>query len=237
MSIAKLARIRNRFNQPPVYFAFKQEPRSDSSTARPRAPFAQLTRTWRIRHDTSGVRATWEFKADQIQNGSLSGYCERINSSSRLDSRPAALLTLLIPSPPLWNSLDCRGLVPPKSGVLTLCFCVYVCVWYARPLLGGGGGIGVFSRKRMWMLCKAQDSIPDVFKCLTCVCAHLISADLWLPVLCKESQPSKEAPRGGAGALGDARSASTDPFFGISFSFRIFPSDSPRRSPLGSPSS
>lgn len=107
--------------------------RSDSSKARPRPPFAQLTRTWRIRHDTSGVRATWEFNADQIQNGSLCGSCERINSSSRLDSRPAALLTLLIPSPPLWNSLDCRGLVPPKSGVLTLCLRVCVC---ARPPRG-----------------------------------------------------------------------------------------------------
>lgn len=187
MSRAKLAPISNRLKQPPVYFTFKQEPRSDFSTARPRAPFAQLTRTWRIRHDTSGVRATWEFNADQIQNGSLCGYCERINSSSRLDSRPAALLTLLIPSPPLWNSLDCRGLVPLKSGVLTLVFSVCMCV-RTCPLLWGVGGICVFSHRRMWMLCKARDSILDMFKCFTCVCAHLISVDFWLPVLCKESQ-------------------------------------------------
>lgn len=82
--------------------------------------FAQLTRTWRIRHDTSGVRATWEFNVDQIQNGRLSGYCERINSSSRLDSRPTALLTRLIPSPPL----DCRGLAFCVCARSHLCVCV-----------------------------------------------------------------------------------------------------------------
>lgn len=41
-------------------------------------------------------------------------------------------MILLIPSPPLWNGLDCRGLVPPKSGVLTLCACVC-----ARPIRQG----------------------------------------------------------------------------------------------------
>lgn len=103
-----------------MLFVSFHSPTFPLSTARPSLPFAQLTRIWTIRHDTSGLRATWEFNMVQIQNGSLSGYCVRINSSSRLDSRPAALLILLIPSPPLWNSLDCRGLVPPKSGVLTL---------------------------------------------------------------------------------------------------------------------
>lgn len=49
-----------------------------------------------------------------MEKGSLWGLCARINPSSRLDSRPAALLSLLIPSPPLWASR------PPKSGVLSL---------------------------------------------------------------------------------------------------------------------
>lgn len=87
---------------------------------RPSLPFAQLTGILTIRHDTAGQRAIWEFNVDQMQKGSLSGLCEGINPSSRLDSRPAALFILLIPSsPPLWNSLYCRGLVPPESGVLT----------------------------------------------------------------------------------------------------------------------
>lgn len=87
---------------------------------RPSLPFAQLTGILTIRHDTAGQRAIWEFNVDQMQKGSLSGLCEGINPSSRLDSRLAALFILLIPSsPPLWNSLYCRGLVPPESGVLT----------------------------------------------------------------------------------------------------------------------
>jgi len=69
---------------------------------------------------------------DQIWKGSLPGHCVRIKSSSRLDSRSAALLILLLPQP---TAVDCRGLVPPKSGVLTLCVCVCTCTFNRQRLL------------------------------------------------------------------------------------------------------
>lgn len=64
---------------------------------------------------------------DQKQKESLSGLCVGIKSSSRLHSRPAALLTLLILSPLLGSGLFCRVLLPPERGVTTL----YVCVPFA----------------------------------------------------------------------------------------------------------
>lgn len=78
---------------------------------------------------------------------------------------------LLISSPLLWSGLYCRGLVPPKSGVLTLCICVCVCA---------------LKRKRT--------AIDCVFMCVSVPAQTFSEHLIWLlPLLGKKCFPQRKS--------------------------------------------